>query len=110
MYPLTIINQFAIMLSLSTATGVVIHDTKVDKAFVSTVYSSAASKTAAPTNLVKMNDLHTHVERGSIAQFVHEMKSSAPRINPRDDVKKHMTQKHVVRGHHPFDNYNLPIV
>lgn len=56
-------------------------------------------------------DSHTSFERGSLSQAVHELKSPSPSIQPRsNEDKKHLMQKHVARGHHAFDSYNLPIV
>lgn len=112
MYPLSLLNQFAIMLSLFTATGVAIHDTKVDKAFTSSTTPIAVSKRAETSvvNLAVSNDLHTHAHRVSLTQAVQDIQGNTPRIQPREDNKKHTAQKNVVRGHYPFDNYNLPII
>lgn len=108
MYPLQLVLQpLSVMVSLLTMTGVTVHDTNVDKAVTTAIYQSYAS----PTGQVKLgNDPHTHSERGSLSQAVRDLKTSNPRIQPRNDEKKHMMQKHAARGHHPFDNYNLPLV
>lgn len=100
------------IMSLSTATGVLVHDTRIDKATVSALAlpSVMASVDAASKLSALSGDAHTHVERGSLAQAVHDLKAQNPRIQPRSDEKRHFLQKHVARGHHAFDNYNLPLV
>lgn len=111
MFTLSLFNQLAVAISLFTATGVALHDTKVDRAFATTINSPIMSQSiASPGEGFKGSELHTHVERTSFAQAVHDIQSGAPRINPRGDHKKHVTPKAVVRGHHAFDNYNLPLV
>lgn len=53
-------------------------------------------------------DLHPHVERTSFSRVVNDIH---PRIQPRENNdRKYMTQKYMPKGHHAFDNYNLPIV
>lgn len=112
MFPLSILNQFAIMLSLFTATGVALHDTKVDKAFSSSAMAASIIKRtdSSTTNLSVSSDLHTHAHRVSLSQAVQDIQGNTPRIQPREDHKKHVTPKNVVRGHHAFDNYSLPLV
>jgi len=107
----SLINPILIALSLSTATGIFLHDTRLDKA---TTLGMATPTVMAPyqanTKLVSENDLHTHSERASFSQAVQDLKSPNPRIQPRNDEKKYLLQKHAARGHHAFDNYYLPIV
>lgn len=108
-----LINPMAIFVSLSTAAGIFMHDTRLDKVTM-TVIAPPAMMTSYEGNIKAINfssDLHTHSERGSLTQAVHDLKTQNPRIQPRNNEdKKHMLQKHVARGHHAFDNYNLPIV
>ena len=106
------INSFAIALSLSTATGIFVHDTKIDKAVTALSLPPIVATTAAVATAHAMlsGTPHTHSERMSFAQAVHDLKSQNPRIQPRSNDKKHLLQKRVAKGHHPFDNYNLPIV
>ncbi|MEO5950716.1 MAG: hypothetical protein ABIQ04_04685 [Candidatus Saccharimonadales bacterium] len=109
----TLFNQFAVILSLFTATGIALHDTKIDKAFVTTTNIPSISRVnveSAMTAVVRASEPHTHVERASVAQAIHEIQGGAPRIHPREDSRKHVTPKNVPRGHHAFDNYNLPLV
>lgn len=102
------INQFLpVFISLSILSGVVLHDTRFDKfarAFL------AVPGVNATYEGVKLNDGHTHTERLSISQFARAFSSETPRTQARQDDKRYRLEKNVVKGHHPFDNYSLPIV
>jgi hypothetical protein len=107
------LNSAIILLSLSTATGVLLHDTRVDKAAVASLVTPAGvayDPAAKAPNF--NNDLHAHDERSSsIEQSIRDLKTENPRIQPRtNEDKKYLMQKYAVRGHHAFDNYNLPLV
>lgn len=108
-----LLNPLAILVSISTATGVFMHDMSLDK-LTSTALAlpSVMANYEANGHVVHFGgDLHPHVERLSLSQAVNDLKGQNPRIQPRlSDDKKHLLQKRVMRGHHPFDNYNLPIV
>lgn len=108
-----ILNPMMIALSLSTATGVFVHDMKLDKA--ATVAFALPTAFAAFDTAAKLAhlapDLHAHSERGSLTQAIHDLKSSNPRVQPRaHDDRKHLMQKHVSRGTHPYDAYYVPVV
>jgi hypothetical protein len=108
-----LLNPILAIMSLSTAAGVLIHDTRIDKAASAAFALPAAVMSVDATSKLAglASDLHTHVERGSIAQAVNDLRTQNPRIQPRsNDDRKHMMQKHVARGHHAFDNYSLPLV
>ena len=107
-----IINPIIIAMSLSTAAGVFLHDTRIDK-MTATALSLPSLVTYADIDRVSSlkSDLHTHIERGSLAQAVHDLKAQHPRIQPRETHdRRHMMQKIAPKGHHAFDNYSLPIV
>lgn len=106
-----IINPIIIAMSLSTAAGVLLHDTRIDK-MTATALSLPSLVTYADIDKVAYlkSDLHNHIERSSLSQAVNDLKTQAPRIMPRSEDKKHALPKYVSRGHHAFDNYNLPIV
>lgn len=114
MNPLALlVTPLSIFLSLSTATGIFLHDTRVDKATL-TVLSTANSSPsyqAANTKLVNYaTDSHTHVERHSLSQSLHEVRGDNPRIPPRlGNEKKYVSQKNLGLGHNPFDSYALPL-
>jgi len=115
MLPFFITNPIAILLTFSTATGVLLHDMHIDKAAVTALSLPSSLATYEANNNNKLvsfsTDLHTHTERNSLAQVVHDLKTPSPRLQPRqNDDKKHLLQKYATRGHHAFDNYNLPLV
>jgi len=102
-------NSLFLFLSLVTATGIVMHDTRVDKATTVAIVPPLAVGYEIGTKFLQ-SDPHTHVERGSIAQAMNVFHSTAPGIQPRTHDKKHLLQRTVPRGHHAFDNYNLPLI
>lgn len=111
MYPY-LINSCLTFLSLATATGVFLHDTRVDKAAVISSLPVASTTPESGSKLIQINtnDFHTHVERGSVVRAFSTVNSSAPSIAPRAEAKKHLLQQYAGKGHHAFDNYNLPIL
>lgn len=111
MNPIIFLSPLSIAFSLTTLSGVVIHDTKIDQ-FTSTylappaVVASYEGRTA-----IKQSDPHTHSERVSLSQFVRGMAANNPRLQPRvGEEKKYALQKKVMKGQHPFDNYSLPAI
>lgn len=111
MSPLSLIlSPCAFVLSLCTATGVFVHDMQLDKATVTAltipVFAGASyDKSSVPQTGAN----HTHVERGSLSQALHDLRSTTPRMQPRDDSRKHVLAKRVVRGVHAFDGYYVPL-
>lgn len=107
-----LINPIAILLSLSTATGILVHDTKIDRATTTAMISPLLSGTAE-ANMAEANvrpDLHTHVERMSVAGQLQNLRSQNPRIQPRAyEDRKHLMAKYATKGVHAFDNYYLPL-
>lgn len=108
----SILNPIAIFISLTTASGILVHDTKIDKAAAVAFAAPAviASFDAPSKSASFSSDAHTHVERASVSQTINTLNGHTPSVQPRADDKKHLMQKHVGRGHHAFDNYNLPVV
>lgn len=102
-----LINATILSLSLITAGSVFLHDTRLDKV-AAVVPLTETDQTL--TKLVSFGDAHTHVEKVSLHEITSEYGGGSPRIQPRNDEKKHLLQNRVMRGHHAFDNYNLPIV
>lgn len=113
MFPLTtILSPLAVLVSLTTATGVFVHDSNIDKVTTHVVSSlpsgvQVLQNGAAENRLGNM--LHDHVERASFSQAVRDINASSPRIQPRNEDKKYVSQKNAMRGDFLFDNYNLPI-
>jgi len=105
------LNPLLLLFSLATVTGLFLHDTRVDKA--ATVALAAVSPVGSETGIKPMLaiDFHTHIERSGVAHTMNILHSSAPGMQPRaHEDKRHLLQRNVPKGHHPFDNYYLPIV
>ncbi len=106
----TLLTPLSIALSLSTATGVLLHDTKLDKA-AALAPAMASSFDSANRTTKLIGDPHTHAERGSLSQAVRDLKAQNPRVQPRStEDKKHLMQKNTPRGYHSFDSYNTPLI
>ena len=107
-----LINPLLALMSLGTATGVLLHDTRIDKATVTALALPAAVVSLDGSSKFAgiSSDLHTHAERTSLSQAIHDLKGQMPRTLPRNEDKKHALPKFVAKGHHAFDNYTLPIV
>lgn len=106
-----IFNTIIVAMSLSTATGVLLHDTRIDK-MAATALSLPSLVTYADVDKVAFKaDLHPHVERTSFSQVVHDVHNQSPSTQPRETTdRKYLMQKYAPKGHHAFDNYSLPIV
>ena len=108
-----LLHPLIVLASLSTASGVVLHDTRLDKMAVTAITAPASSATYEAGNVKTVSlstDAHTHTERNSLSQVVNDLKSPNPRQQPRStEDKKYLMQKHAPRGVHAFDNYYLPL-
>lgn len=87
-----------------TLVGVVIHDTLIDRIAVTALGLPAViAAYGAAENTLKTGNAHTHIERATYRQ--------TPRVSPRAlDDKKYLLARKVAKGHHPFDNYSLPLI
>lgn len=110
MFSLLLTNSLSVLVSFSTMFGIVVHDTKIDMMTTTIIAAPAvlASYDGMTNPLSKMD--HTHTERVSITELGRSLAFESPRTQVRTDQKKHILQKNVMRGHHPFDNYSLPIL
>lgn len=110
MFSLIISNSLPFLISVSTLFGVVVHDTRFDK-FASALLAVPVivASYEGIDGLLKTND-HTHTERVSVSQFARAFAAETPRTQVRQDDKRYRLEKNVVKGHHPFDNYSLPVV
>ena len=106
-----IISPLAIILSLCTSTGILLHETKLDKVASLTILSAPSqSARQAVTKPVKLEGMpHTHVERVEVNPASKELKGHNPLVSPRRDDKKYRLQNKVARGVHAFDSYHLPL-
>lgn len=103
-------NSLILLTSLITAGSVFVHDTRIDRAAMAATSLPLPTYDESNASKLLSGDAHTHVERVSVGQAVKDFSGGTPRIQPRNDDKKHLMQKRVMKGHHAFDNYNLPIV
>jgi hypothetical protein len=112
MFSTLILNPLPILISLSTLFGVLVHDTKVDQFTASLLAIPAVVASYDGANgALKLGDPHTHTERVIVSQLSRSLAMESPRLAPRGhEDKRYVLQKNVVRGHHPFDNYNLPVI
>lgn len=106
------ISPLAVMLSVSTGAGVLIHETKVDKvaSLVTAAPAVATQKVASQGTAMLESMPHTHFEGVSLGSSSRELKTKNPSITPRRNKEdKPHQQKKVSRGTHLFDSYHLPI-
>jgi hypothetical protein len=106
-----VVNSLALLISLSTTAGILMHDNHLDTiATAAFSLPSMVPNYEATGRIINFgNELHTHAEQTSLSQSLQEISAQNPRIQPRTDDKKHLLQKRVMRGYHPFDNYSLPL-
>lgn len=102
-------NTIGIILSLVTATGIFVHDARIDKV------AKLSSDYVYRRNLVNSSDgsmvsePHVHPERAQ--RTLNGFSYQSPSIQPRENKsKKYLMQNVEPRGRHAFDNFNLPIV
>lgn len=106
----TLLNLAAVAFGISTAGAVLVHDTSLDKAMVTAIAVKSIDAGTSNTNSLGTSP-HTHSERSSLFQAVRDLNASQPRTQPRgNDDRKYIQAKPSARGHHPFDNYTLPIL
>ena len=110
-------NYFMTAISLITATGVFMHDSRIDKAS-STALASIVSLGYAPVKTVSgrvsdfmSTDAHTHPDHNAaskslISSFFYQSPSIAPR---RKSHRKELSRA-TAEPRHAFDNANLPIL
>lgn len=106
-------NIFIAAISLLTATGVFIHDGRIDRAALSTrpinaKHATDSGATGASDSGLSGNP-HTHPEKAgrTLKGFAYQ----SPSINPRENrLKRYLMQNYEPRGRHAFDNYHLPVI
>ncbi|MDO4712973.1 MAG: hypothetical protein Q4B05_03665 [Candidatus Saccharibacteria bacterium] len=108
-----LLTPLTMLLSLTTACGVFLHDTNVDKALVSAVSSAhadsgPANETAEAARLRPGSTPHTHAEEPSLAKVVKEGRHN-PRSTPRGNDRRHAHQKRTAHGNSDIDGHRLLI-
>ncbi len=102
-------NILAVALSLFTATGVFVHDARIDKVTgysMEPLYKKSASY-SADSALIAEQHVHPEHSQRTLNGFSYQ----SPSIQPRENKsKRYLMQNAEPKGRHAFDNYNLPIV
>lgn len=104
----TIIHLLTATFCLSICGSILVHDTNTDKAVLARIANKIDASDSGTTK--PGNTPHTHSERASLYQAIRDIHSSQPRTQPRNQDQKYVRAKPSARGHHPFDNYTLPVV
>lgn len=94
MFKTLFIQRSVIGLAVLTVLGILVHDTKFDKAVIMSLPVAAVVFGASSHAVDFGNSAHTHVERVHLSNAL----SSIPRIQPRNDQRRHYLQKHISRG------------
>ena len=93
MFPI-LLNPLPLLLVLSTAFGVLFHDTQVDAATKRYLAVPVTIVAYANTDMsIKMNDPHVHVEDGSSNLGGNQMGSQEARTQTRDGDKKYVQKR-----------------
>ena len=104
------ISPLVILLSISTSTGVLLHETKVDKlASLAMVHPVIAAEKLSDGKMLESMP-HTHSDVGTLQASSRELSTGSRGMTPRRDRdEKYRLQKQVPRGYHLFDSYHLPL-
>ncbi len=104
-----LLNTFGIVLSLLTATGVFIHDVKIDHitpAAIKTAAKKSAYKTPhADLGLSTSDHIHPEQINRTLQGFAYKTPMYPPRVSR---MKRHLLQNYEPRARHAFDSYYLP--
>lgn len=102
-----IFKSLIVLLSVSTAAGVFIHDSNIDR--MTAVVAAPAVILSA--GFILDGNSHPHAGEHSLSQATRDMQSQTPRVRPRDGRENKYKLGHSVpKGRHPFDNYSLPVI
>lgn len=105
-----ILSLLAILLSLTTSTGILLHDTKVDKAAILALSRVPITPYVTQESTIKLEStVHPHVERTSLSRAMTELRAQNPRVAPDKEGKKYRLQKKVGKGIQVSDGYYLPL-
>lgn len=107
---MNLVQQFfavtTMFVSLNVAFGVLLHDTNVDKAFLSSWKTYSVQSGVEDEIKMPETKPHTHPEHAQLSNVLKES-SARPRTTPRNNDKKRLRQKYAARGQHTFDGYHL---
>lgn len=99
MFPYSfLITPLSIILSLTTAAGIFIHDMRIDAVTLTVIATPVVLAGGMQATLA--NELHTHAERGSLAQGVLDATGHNSLFQPRSahKNKKYITKRHALIG------------
>ena len=108
----TFINRLSLTIAVMTFFGIAIHDTKIDKFTAMAIAVPVVMAAYEGAHLLHAlgGDSHTHVDRISVEKTANKNTSMPPQLGARRfKDKKYRLDANVTKGHHPFDNYNLPV-
>jgi hypothetical protein len=95
----TIINPIPLIFTIATTFGVLVYDTRIDRAAtVALALPTAFATFGAVDSMTKSGDQHVHVERVSASGRLANMQLSVPRIQPRDDDRRYVQSKKIAFG------------
>lgn len=102
-----LITNFITLISLATASGVILHDTHLDKAFSSAtkVYASSDLSGDASSKARPGSNLHPHAEHLQVVKD----RADNTRALPRERDRKRATPKRAVHGGFHGNNYCMPL-
>ncbi|MFZ1301923.1 MAG: hypothetical protein WAQ27_05135 [Candidatus Microsaccharimonas sp.] len=87
------INLAPIIFIAAIATGVLVHDMRIDKAASVALALPAVLATYGAAHFVGSGSEHIHVERVAFSNQSSIYHSSLPKITPRDDDKRYVQSK-----------------
>jgi len=90
-------NPLIVALTFATTFGVLVHDMKIDRATTVALALPAAiiSYAAVDAGLKTGDNSHIHVERFSVTKHLSSLRSPLPRLQPRDDDLRNLSNKKV---------------
>ncbi|MFZ2125991.1 MAG: hypothetical protein WAV04_00565 [Candidatus Microsaccharimonas sp.] len=97
MFPI-IINPLALLFTVTTTFGVLVHDTQLDRAALAAVVPVSFASFAAIDSVLKSGESHVHVERVHGPNTLATLRSTVPRVQPRDDDRRYIQSKKVYLG------------
>lgn len=95
----SLINPLSILLTLTVTSGVLIHDTHMDRATFAALALPIAFAAYGASEVAKFSDPHTHTERVSVANTLQHLRSNQPKLQARDDKdRQYISVKKYVSG------------
>lgn len=101
----------SVMVALLTLFGIALHDTKVDRMTTIAIALPVLAVYEGSQLLMSTDGSHTHAEKVSVLKTALRNTSLLPQRQTRqNEDKDYRSGRGVPKGHHPFDNYSLPMV